>query len=154
MATQTRPITLYFDALIESYGLFAEAATRASERATRLASLAGAEFVTAQREGIELARELSTEQVDAADLLPRYTKLSVKAQDHVAKFAKASLQESLDAASDYREVTQKLFESNRKLAEAFVEATAEFANGQTVADAIQAFTPPAEPKKKAAATAS
>jgi hypothetical protein len=153
MATETRPVTTYFDALLESYNLVSEAATRASERATRLATLTGEEFAVAQRENLELAREFST-QLDPADVLPRYTKVSVKAQDHVAKLAKASLQETLDAASDYREVAQKLFESNRKLAEAWTEAAAEFASGQNIADAFQAFTPPAEPKKKAAATAS
>jgi hypothetical protein len=151
MATQIKPVTTYFDALIEGYNLVAEAATRAGERATRIATLAGEEIAVAQRENIELAKEFSTSQIEPADLLPRYTTISVKAQDHVAKVAKASLQETLDAASDYRDVAQKLFESNRKLAEAWVEAAAEFTNGQLVADAIQAFTPPAEPKKKAAA---
>lgn len=153
MATQTRPINTYFDALLASYNLVADATVHAAERATRLATIAGAEFTSAQRDNLELARDLSVDQAEPAALFPKYTQFSVKAQDHIATVAKASLQETLDATAEYREIAQKLFESNKKVAEAFVEAAAEFANGQAVADALQAFAPPAEAKKKATAAA-
>ena len=148
MATATKPLNTYYATLLESYNIVASAATNAHERATRLTTLAGSELSDAQREGIAFAKEFSTEKVEPAGFLPKYTEATAKAQNHVASYTKATLQEALDAAAEYRETAQKLFDTNKKLAEAFAEVIGEYANGQAFADAIQAFTP-AAPKAKA-----
>jgi hypothetical protein len=148
MATATKPLNTYYASLLESFNIVATAATKAHERATRLTSLAGSEVADAQRDGIAFAKEFATDKVEPTAILPRYKDATAKAQNHVASYAKTTLQEALDAAAEYRETAQKLFDTNKKLAEAFAEVVGEYANGQAFADAIQAFTP-AAPKVKA-----
>jgi hypothetical protein len=148
MATATKPLNNYYANLLESFNIVATAATKAHERATRLTVLAGSEITDAQRESIALAKDFATDKVEPAAVLPRYTEASAKVQNHVASYAKATLQETLDAAAEYRETAQKLFDTNKKLAEAFAEVVGDLANGQAFSDAIQAFNP-AAPKVKA-----
>lgn len=152
MATPTKPINTYYSTILEGYNILAAATTKAHERAVRLATLAGTEITDAQREGIEFARDLATEKPEPAAILPKYTAATAKAQDHAASYAKATLQETLDAAAEYRDTAQKLFDTNKKLAENFAEVAAEFTNGQAFADAVQSFSPQAAPKGKAAET--
>ena len=143
MATATKPLNNYYANLLESYNIVATAATKAHERATRLTTLAGSEITGAQREGIALAKDFATDSVEPAAVLPKYTEAAASAQNHIASYTRAALQEALDAAAEYRETAEKLFDTNKKLAESFAEVIGDYANGQAFSDALQAFTPAA-----------
>lgn len=150
MGTPTSSLNSYFDALLKASDVVSAAVTQASDRTSRLATLATTEAVSAGRETIEFVRGFAADHREPASFLPRYTEFSAKAQDHAANYAKAALQESLDAAVEFRTTAGTIAEAGQEIAESLVAVAGEIVSGQAFADAVQAFSQPTKTGRKPA----
>jgi Pyruvate/2-oxoacid:ferredoxin oxidoreductase gamma subunit len=153
----------YYDALISTYDVLAEAASKSAERSLKITRQFASDIAAGQREALEIGKKLATEPTDFAQYYTALLEATTNAQGRALAFAQVAYQEALSASSDARETLEKIVESNRVAAESAVEVARSWATANPWADAfrqgIEAFTPrpaaesrPRASKAKEAAT--
>lgn len=117
----------YFDTLIESYDILAQAAKQASTHGIKLGQRLSDDVATAQREALQLAKNIASDPSDVGKAYNAMLESTLSAQGRALNFAQLMTQEALDASGETREALDRLTKANRQTAEAAVAAFRDFA---------------------------
>jgi hypothetical protein len=118
----TDPVQKYYDALISSYDVLSEAATKAGQLGVKVGERVSSDIAKGQREALELGRKLAANPGDVTQLYTQVLEATTAAQGRALEFVQVAYQESLSAGTDLRQTFEKLVEANRETAQAAAEA--------------------------------
>lgn len=122
----------YFDTLIESYDILAQAAKQASSHGIKLGQQLSDDVTAAQRETLQVAKNIAADPGDIGKAYNAMLESTLAAQGRALNFAQLMTQEALDASGETREALDRLTKANRQTAEAAVAAFRDFAASGTV----------------------
>ncbi|MDZ7729234.1 MAG: hypothetical protein U5Q44_14185 [Dehalococcoidia bacterium] len=117
MATNDQ-LQKYYDALIETYDVLSEAATKANERGSKMSSHFVEDIRKGQREALELGKKLSSDGTNSGQLYASLVEATTAAQGRALSFAQYTYEQSLEAGTESRQHIEKLVEANRQATQA------------------------------------
>jgi hypothetical protein len=118
----------YFDTLIESYDILAQAAKQASTHGIKLGQQLSDDVAAAQREALQVAKNIAADPGDVGKAYNAMLESTLSAQGRALNFAQLMTQEALDASGETRQALDRLTKANRQTAEAAVAAFRDFAS--------------------------
>ncbi len=127
----------YFDALLGSYDALTRAAEQANERGLTISRQLLAEVTTAQRQTIELARQVAANPADMAAAYSAIMESAVAAQSQALAFTQTAYKEALAASGEAREALDNLLGASRAAAEAALDLSREWQASAPWADLFQ-----------------
>jgi hypothetical protein len=143
----------YYDALIASYDILADAASKAGERGLKVSQQLVEDITKGQREALELGKKLASEPTDMGLLYAGLMEATTALQSRALAFTQTAYSETVGAGSDTREVFQKLFEANKDTVKAAVDFARTSTSANPFVDAwrkgLEAMTPKGTEKTKA-----
>ena len=127
----------YFDALLASYDALTKAIEQANERGLGLSRQLLAEVTAAQRQTLDLARQVAANPADMAAAYSAIMESAVAAQSQALDFTQTAYKEALAASSEAREALDSLLSASRTAAEAALELSREWQASNPWADLFQ-----------------
>ena len=127
----------YFNALLESYDALTRAIEQANERGLGLSRQLLAEVTAAQRQTLDLARQVAANPADMAAAYSAIMESAVAAQSQALDFTQTAYKEALAASSEAREALDSLLSASRTAAEAALELSREWQASNPWADLFQ-----------------
>ena len=144
----------YFNALLESYDALTRAIEQANERGLGLSRQLLAEVTAAQRQTLDLARQVASNPSDMAAAYSAIMESAVAAQSQALDFTQTAYKEAVAASGEAREALDSLLNASRAAAEAALDLSREWQSSNPWADLFQkgmesftAATGAAAPKK-------
>lgn len=135
MTAANEALQKYLAALGSSYEQLASAATKASDRGTKLSKQFSEEVVAAQKEALKLATKIAA---DPDHLLTAstsaMTEAAVAGQTRALAFAQMAYQEAVSAGSEGRTVTEEVAKANQMTSDAAMELAKSWAAFSPTAD--------------------
>jgi hypothetical protein len=148
----------YYDSLIASYDVLADAVAKANERGIKVTKQFATDVAKGQREALELGKKLAGEPSDLGQFYTAVLEATTAAQGRALAFTQTAYQEALGASGEAREVVEKLVQANQDTAKAAVEVARTWATANPMVDmvkkgyeAMQPAAPKAAKKEKATA---
>ncbi len=114
----TNELQKYYDALIETYDVLADAATKANERGSKVSSQFVEDIRKGQREALELGKKLSSDSTNSGQLYAALVEATTAAQGRALAFAQYTYDQSVEAGTESRQHIEKLVEANRQATQA------------------------------------
>ena len=144
----------YFQALIASYDALAKAMEQANERGITLSRQLLADVKTAQRQAIELARQMAANPSDMGAAYSAVMETVVTAQSQALDFTQTAYREALAASGEAREALDALLAASRAAAEAALALSRDWQNSNPWSELMQkgmasfGMAPPDAPAEK------
>ena len=139
------PTDKYFEALLASYDALAHAIEQANERGLRISRQLLTDASEAQRQALDLARQVAANPTDSAAAYSAIMESAVAAQSQALDFTQSAYKEAIAASSEGREALDALLGASRTAAEAALEISREWQTANPWADFLQksmnAFSP-------------
>ena len=139
------PTDKYFEALLASYDALAHAIEQANERGLRISRQLLTDASAAQRQALDLARQVAANPTDSAAAYSAIMESAVAAQSQALDFTQSAYKEAIAASSEGREALDALLGASRTAAEAALEISREWQTANPWADFLQksmnAFSP-------------
>lgn len=127
----------YFDALLSSYDALTRAIEQANERGLGLSRQLLAEVTAAQRQALDLAKQVAADPSDVAAAYSAIMESAVAAQSQALDFTQSAYKEAVAASGEAREALDSLLNSSRTAAEAALSLSREWQATNPWADLFQ-----------------
>ncbi len=127
----------YFEALLASYDALARAIEQANERGLGLSRQLLAEVTAAQRQALDLAKQVAGNPADMAAAYSAIMESAVAAQSQALDFTQSAYKEALSASGEAREALDSLLSASRTAAEAALDLSREWQAANPWADLFQ-----------------
>lgn len=127
----------YFEALLASYDALARAIEQANERGLGLSRQLLAEVTAAQRQALDLAKQVAADPSDMAAAYSAIMESAVAAQSQALDFTQTAYKEAVAASGEAREALDSLLSASRTAAEAALELSREWQASNPWADLFQ-----------------
>ena len=135
--TETSRTEQYFDALLESYDALTRAIEQANERGLGLSRQLLSEVTAAQRQTLDLAKQVAANPADMAAAYSAIMESAVAAQSQALDFTQAAYKEAVAASGEAREALDSLLNASRTAAEAALDLSREWQASNPWADLFQ-----------------
>jgi hypothetical protein len=130
----TNYVERYFDSLLATYDILADAISKANERGMKISRQMTADVASGQREALELGKKIASEPANPAQFYGAILESAMNAQSRALAFTQVAYQEALEASTDARETIEKIVEANRQVSTAATEAARTWWTGNPLAD--------------------
>ncbi len=127
----------YFNALLESYDTLTRAIEQANERGLGLSRQLLAEVTAAQRQTLDLAKQVASNPSDMAAAYSAIMESAVAAQSQALDFTQTAYKEAVAASGEAREALDSLLNASRAAAEAALDLSREWQASNPWADLFQ-----------------
>lgn len=127
----------YFEALLASYDALARAIEQANERGLNLSRQLLAEVTAAQRQALDLARQVAADPSDMATAYSAIMESAVAAQSQALDFTQSAYKEAVAASGEAREALDSLLNASRTAAEAALDLSREWQASNPWAELFQ-----------------
>ena len=127
----------YFNALLESYDALTRAIEQANERGLGLSRQLLAEVTAAQRQTLDLAKQVASNPSDMAAAYSAIMESAVAAQSQALDFTQTAYKEAVAASGEAREALDSLLNASRTAAEAALDLSREWQASNPWADLFQ-----------------
>ena len=127
----------YFEALLSSYDALTRAIEQANERGLGISRQLLADVTAAQRQALELARQVAANPADMAAAYSAVMESAVAAQSQALDFAQNTYKEALAASGEAREALDTLLNASRTAAEAAITLSREWQASNPWAELFQ-----------------
>ena len=127
----------YFEALLASYDALARAIEQANERGLGLSRQLLAEVTAAQRQALDLAKQVAANPADMAAAYSAIMESAVAAQSQALDYTQSAYKEALSASGEAREALDSLLSASRTAAEAALALSREWQAANPWADLFQ-----------------
>jgi hypothetical protein len=127
----------YFDALLASYDALSRAIEQANERGLGLSRQLLSEVTAAQRQTLDLAKQVAANPADMAAAYSAIMESAVAAQSQALDFTQTAYKEAVAASSEAREALDSLLNASRTAAEAALELSRDWQASNPWADLFQ-----------------
>ena len=127
----------YYDSLIASYDVLADAVAKANERGIKVTKQFATDVAKGQREALELGKKLAGEPSDIGQFYTAVLEATTAAQGRALAFTQTAYQEALGASGEAREVVEKLVQANQDTAKAAVEVARTWATANPMVDMVK-----------------
>ena len=127
----------YFNALLESYDTLTRAIEQANERGLGLSRQLLAEVTAAQRQTLDLAKQVASNPSDMATAYSAIMESAVAAQSQALDFTQTAYKEAVAASGEAREALDSLLNASRAAAEAALDLSREWQASNPWADLFQ-----------------
>ncbi len=127
----------YFDALLASYDALTRAIEQANERGLGLSRQLLTDVTAAQRQALDLARQVAANPSDMAAAYSAIMESAVAAQSQALDFTQTAYKEAVAASGEAREALESLLSASRTAAEAALSLSREWQTSNPWADLFQ-----------------
>ena len=136
-ARDQAPTDKYFDALLASYDALAHAIEQANERGLRISRQLLTDVNAAQRQALDLAKQVAANPNDTAAAYSAIMESAVAAQSQALDFTQSAYKEAIAAGSEGRDALDALLSTSRAAAEAALAIAREWQSSNPWADFLQ-----------------
>ena len=134
---QNEYVHKYYDSLLASYDVLAEAVAKANDRGIHLTKQFATDVAQGQREAIELGKKLAGEPTDIGQFYTAVLEATTAAQGRALAFTQTAYSEVVGAGSEAREAVEKLVAVNKETTEAAVKVARNWAKTNPMADFVK-----------------
>ena len=135
--TENTQTDQYFEALLASYDALTRAIEQANERGLGLSRQLLTDVTAAQRQALDLARQVAANPSDMAAAYSAIMESAVAAQSQALDFTQTAYKEAVAASGEAREALESLLSASRTAAEAALSLSREWQTSNPWADLFQ-----------------